>query len=175
MHRISAEVALCHSVAGMVRTCAGRIALVLVVSLLLSGCRASGNAAGHLDGRWQKTGASGLGEPDLLISEYLEFREDGQVVVLLHNGTPDRYWTIGLGRFTRKAPGQIELAGRCWKGYESFDCTRVYRLEVSGDHLVISAKNGSGQQVKYRRIGAVSDELPPTLAPPAPTPAPADG
>lgn len=175
MHSINVESSVCRAGNGSLLKYGGPIALVLIVILTLSGCSSpTENAAGRLEGRWQKTGASALGEPDLLISEYLEFREDGQVVVLLHDETPDQYWTVGLGHYVLRQPGQIELAGRCWKGYESFDCTRIYRLEVSNDRLTISTGDASGRQVEYRRTGNVSHELPPTLVPPAPTPLPAD-
>ncbi len=77
--------------------------------------------------------------------------------------------TVGTGRYVLTGAHRIDLEGRCWKGYESFPCTRAYHLDVSGDHLTLSAEDGSGGQVAYRRIGVVGRELPPTLAPPAMT------
>jgi len=143
--------------------------LLLFLVALLGACR-----DGTLDtdqailGRWQRVSLAGPGDPSELSAEYLEFQEAGSLLTLLKDEGTEMFWLIHTATYTVTSTGQMEVTGSCWKGWERSACSRTYSISLTGDELRITAD----REAVYLRIGGQSRELPPTLAPPIPSPTP---
>jgi hypothetical protein len=149
------------------------IAAVIGVALAGAGCARPAGEAAALLGRWQRVGQSGIYEPMALASEFIELRADGQVLILLWDQQPDEWWLVGSEAYSVPERGQLELTGWCWRGQERYSCTRRYRFTLDGDVLHVFEGEAGQSGVIYRRLGPPAAEIPPTLAPPMPTPLPA--
>ena len=143
--------------------------------MLSAGCTIlSGDPSQHILGRWQRVGQATLGDPlGSLASEYVEFRENGQLVSLLYDAGPNTFWTIHTNSYAFPQSGRIRIEGYCWRSRERFDCTGEYAFTLSGDRLWISEAGDANGRVEFRRAGAAGKEPPPTLVPPGPSPTPA--
>jgi len=118
-------------------------------------------------------GEATLGDPlGSLASDYVEFREEGQLITLLFDEGPNRFWTIHTSSYSFPESGRIEIQGYCWQGWERYECRGEYAYSLAGDRLRITEDQKANRQVEYRRVGALGPELPPTLAPPFPSPTP---
>jgi hypothetical protein len=139
---------------------------------LLAGCTLlAGDPSQQILGRWQRVGQATVGDPlGSLASEYVEFRQNGQLVSLLYDVGPDRFWTIHTNSFAFLENKRIRIEGYCWRSWERFDCTEEYRYTLSGDRLRISEDGDANGRVEFRRTGALEPEPPPTLVPPGPSP-----
>ena len=145
----------------------------MLLLLASSGCAAStADPASEILGRWQRVGQPGIGEPASLLSEYVEFRENGQLVMLLFDQGPGQFWTTGSERYALVSRDRVQVTGTCWQGWESYECSRVYGFALGGDTLRIFDGPQTERQVEYQRIGTIDKDLPPTLAPPFPSPTP---
>ena len=143
-----------------------------IVLLTVSGCvRSAAESTSQILGRWQRVGEPGLDEPSLF-AENVEFRQAGQLVILLWDKGPDKVWMIGQGQYELPAGDRIQFTGDCWRGYERYPCTRTYSLLLVGDSLRLSDDEQPPHQVAYKRAGAIGPDLPPTLAPPVASPTP---
>ncbi len=146
--------------------------VVFLLCLVLSSCAPSSDqVATRLPGRWQRVGESGPTEPNVFLS-HLEFRPDGRLIHLLWDQGPQQMWMIGSSQYAVLADNRLELTGDCWRGWERFTCTRTYAVALAGDILRISDEQDSHKMVTYQRFGDLSADLPPTLAPPFPSPTP---
>ena len=143
-----------------------------IMLLTVSSCvRSAAESTSQILGRWQMVGEPGLYEP-YLFAENVEFRQAGRLVILLWDKGPDKVWMIGQGQYELLTGNQIKFTGDCWRGYERYSCSRTYNLLLVGDSLRISDDENPPHQVEYRRAGAIGPKLPPTLAPPFPSPTP---
>jgi hypothetical protein len=142
--------------------------LLLLLSLaLLTACgKATSDLNQDILGKWQRVSPAGPGDPSELSAEYLEFRPDGVLLVLLKD--MDTFWWINSATYTITSSSRMQVTGSCWRGSERYSCARDYTLSLAGDELSLSADN----EAQYRRVGELSEELPPTLAPPLPSPTP---
>jgi hypothetical protein len=148
--------------------------LTLILSSLLVACggtfqigvEGADEASAGLLGRWQRVSPAGPGDPNELSSEYIEFREAGVLLTLLRDA--DAFWLIGSATYSLTTDDQLQVVGTCYKGWERYACTRTYAFTLAGDSLTIS---GDGL-AEYQRISALDPNLPPTLAPPFPSPTP---
>jgi hypothetical protein len=100
--------------------------------------------------------------------EYLEFRENGVLLTLIKSEGSEMFWLNNSATYTMTSSSQMQVAGSCWQGWERYACSRTYSIRLAGDKLWVLADN----QAEYRRIGELSRDLPPTLAPPFPSPTP---
>ncbi len=145
------------------------------LTMLLAAC--ANSTAGQermLEGRWHRAAEGFVSDPfQSLATEYLELRPQGLIVSLLFDQGPQTYWTTATGHYAVSGTDQITISGKCWQGSQSYACSKVYRFEMKGDDLTIFDTGDPAHQLDYRRAGAVSPALPPTLAPPAPSPTPA--
>ncbi len=153
-----------------------RLYLTLILSVLLVACggtfqvgvEATGEVSTDILGRWQRISLAGPGDPNEL-SEYVEFRESGVLLDLYWDEGANTFWLNRLATYSLTTTSQMDVVGTCYKGWERYTCTRTYTIELAGDSLKIS---GDGQ-AEYQRISGLSPDLPPTLAPPFPSPTPA--
>lgn len=150
----------------MPRLWLSRLVLLLTLALLTACARATSDVASDILGRWERISPAGPGDPSELSGEYLEFRQDGVLLVLLKD--MDTFWLINSATYTVLSYTEMQVAGSCWRGQERYACTRTYTLSLAGDKLSLSADN----QAEYRRVGELSEDLPPTLALPFPSPTP---
>jgi hypothetical protein len=146
--------------------CSWGLPLFLTLALLTACGRATSDVGQGILGRWQRISPVGPGDPSELSAEYLEFRQDGALLVLLKD--MDTFWWINSATYTVTSSAEMQVTGSCWQGWERYACTGTYTLRLSGDELRLSADN----EAEYHRIGGLSRELPPTLAPPLPSPTP---
>lgn len=123
-------------------------------------------------GRWQRVSETGMGEPDWLLSKFIEFRENGVIISLLHDLAPDEFWSTGTGEYRFGEQDQIYFAGNCWQSRQRYACTRLYRYSLDSDRLRISNESNT-LRVEFKRVSAIEMQPPPTLAPPFPSPMPA--
>ena len=146
-----------------------------ILLTLVAGCTLlAGDPSHRILGRWERVGQATTGDPlGSLASEYVEFREDGQLVSLLFDAGPDRFWTIHTNSYAFPERGRIRIEGHCWRSWERFDCTGEYSFALSGDHLRISEDGDANGRVEFRRTGELEPEPPPMLVPPGPSPTPA--
>ncbi len=152
-----------------------RLCLALILSSLLGACggtfqigvEAADEASTGILGRWQRISPAGPGDPNEL-SEYIEFRESGVLLSLLWDEGPNTSWLTRSATYSLPTASQLQVTGTCYKGWEVYTCTRIYAVVLAGDNLKISGD----QQAEYQRISGLSSDLPPTLAPPFPSPTP---
>jgi hypothetical protein len=146
-----------------------------ILLITVAGCTIlAGDPSQEILGRWQRVGQATVGDPlGSLASEYVEFRENGQLVSLLYDAGPDRFWTTRTNGYSFPERGRIRIEGHCWRSWERFDCTGEYSYALSGDHLRISEDGNADGQVEFRRSAALEPGPPPTLVPPGPSPTPA--
>ncbi len=151
----------------------------LLTMLLLSAMSVSGCANSRVDtesaiqGRWHRLGEPGVADPLLtLASEYIELRPTEVLVSLLFDPGSNTFWTATTGAYSVAEASQIVVQGKCWQGWQSYDCSRAYRLKIEGDSLTIFENENEQRSVKYKRMGAVSSDMPPTLVPPMPSATP---
>ncbi|MCI0625151.1 MAG: hypothetical protein L0387_26495 [Acidobacteria bacterium] len=143
--------------------------LLLGLATALGGYRdATRETAQALLGKWQRISPAGPGDPNELSAEHIEFREAGVLLTLIKDEGTDTFWLNNSATYTVTSSSQMLVAGTCWQGWERYACSRTYSIRLAGDHLTISADN----QAEYQRIGEPSLDLPPTLAPPFPSPTP---
>lgn len=140
--------------------------LLLTLALLTACARATSDVAQDILGKWQRVSPAGPGDPSELSGEFLEFRQDGVLLVLLKD--MDTFWLLNSATYTVTSSSQMQVVGSCWRGRERYSCTRTYTLSLARDELSLSADN----EAQYRRVGELSEEMPPTLAPPLPSPTP---
>jgi len=141
--------------------------LLFCLPLALSGCgRNAPEATSSITGRWQRLSESGPGGPHELTGDYLEFREDGDLLVLLNDN--GRFWLILTAAYTVTAAGQLDVSGTCWRSWEQFPCDGRYTVSLTGDQLTLSGE----REAHYRFIGAADPERPSELAPPFASPTP---
>lgn len=143
-----------------------------ILLALGSGAPAASPLTDQLLGRWQRVGEGYLPEP-YIAAEYVEFRPGGQLVELLWDSGPQRAWTINVSQYAVSFAGRVKLSGNCWRGWERYACTHTYTVLRLGDTLRVSDERDQQRAVQYRRVADLEPELPPTLAPPFPSPAPA--
>jgi hypothetical protein len=146
-----------------------RMMLALLLLALFSGCRnTTDKTAAALLGRWQRISPAGPGDPNELSIEYIEFRPEGVLLTLIRDGASDTFWLNNSAAYSLTTSSQMEVVGTCWQGWERYTCTRAYDIALAGDNLKITGD----QQAEYQRVGRLSATLPPTLAPPFPSPTP---
>ncbi len=148
--------------------------ILLGVAMALSGCAPSKTETEKsIQGRWQRIGAPNVHDPfQTLATEYIELRSNGVLVSLLADTAPQTFWTIATGAYSVPQVGQIIVHGKCWQGWQNYNCSRTYRFELNQDHLVIFDDAYEGRSVEYSRFGPAGVELRPTLAPPIPSATP---
>jgi hypothetical protein len=147
----------------------------LLLLVLLSACGAPARAEERILGRWQRVGEPGVGDPlGTLAAEYVEFREDGLLAVLLFDQGPGTFWTTRTGGYAFSDQARIEIKGTCWRGMQSYECLGNYGLVLDGDRLKIFEDSTIGRQVEFRRIAPLGRDAPPVLGPPMPSPTPAN-
>ena len=148
--------------------------ILLGAAIALGGCAPSkAEIEKSIQGRWQRVGEPNVHDPfQGLASEYIELRSNGVLVSLLADSAPRTFWTIATGAYSVPQVGQVIVQGKCWQGWQNYDCSRTYRFELNQDHLVIFDNADEGRSVEYTRFGPASAELPPTLAPPMPSATP---
>ncbi len=156
-----------------------RLAAALLILALTAGCAPAGGAA-SLQGRWHRLDTAqpgfvadplgSLAQPDIAL------RDQGLLAALLL-GSGNAFTTF-TGNYALVDASHIQIAGKCWQGYASSFCSRTYRFTLSGDHLtffgdgqVVAGAVANGQ-LDYQRTGPPAAALPPTLAPPGPSPTP---
>ncbi len=145
-----------------------RLCLTLLFSSLLTACIESPDGAtAKILGRWQRLSPAGPGDPNE-VSEYIEFRESGVLLSLLRDEGTNEFWLITSATYALTSANQLQVVGTCYKGWERYTCSRTYAIALAGDTLKISGD----QEAEYQRIGSLSPNLPPTLAPPMPSPTP---
>ena len=153
----------------LIDTLISAILLVALVSCL----GISEDPSQQILGRWQRVREVTLGDPlGSLASEYVEFREGGQLITLMYDKGPDTFWTTNKANFSFPESGRIEVQGFCWQGWERYDCSGEYSYTLSGDRLQIMEDQDPNSQAEYKRIGALDPDPPPTLVPPFATPTP---
>ena len=154
------------------RKCPHVVALVL--ALLLVGCaKLTLDRETAIQGRWHRIAEPNLHDPfQSLASEYIEFRPNGVLACLLFDQGPQLFWTTSTGEYVVSDTHQVTIKGKCWQGWQSYDCSRVYDIELKGDSLTIFDNDSQWRRVEYERVGAVSSDLPPRLVPPMPSATP---
>ena len=151
-----------------------RLCLALILSSFLVACggtfqigvEAADETSTGILGRWQRISPAGPGDPNELSAEYIEFREDGVLLTLFKDEGTDTFWLNNSAAYSLSTTRQMEVVGTCYKGWERYACSRTYDIVLAGDSLKVSGD----QQAEYQRIGGLSSDLPPTLAPPIPSP-----
>ncbi len=150
-----------------------QLALVGLAVFLAACANSTADQEHMLEGRWHRAAEGFVSDPlQSLATEYLELRPQGVFVSLLFDQGPQTYWTTALGHYAVSGT-EITISGKCWQGWQSYACSKVYRFELKGDDLTIFDTADPAHRIDYRRAGAVGRALPPTLAPPAPSPTPA--
>jgi hypothetical protein len=144
--------------------------LFFCLPLVLGGCGRDApetpSSPASIEGRWQRLGASGPGGPHELAGDYLEFREDGELLVLMNDN--GRFWLILTAAYRVTAPDQLDVSGTCWRSWENFPCDGRYTVNLFGDQLTLTGE----QEAHYRFISAADPERPSELAPPLASPTP---
>jgi hypothetical protein len=153
-----------------------RLYLTLLLSTLLVACggtfqigvEAADESSAAILGRWQRISQAGPGDPNELSLEYVEFRENGVLLTLIKDEGTGQFWLNNSASYAVTSVSQMQVVGTCYKGWERYACSRTYDIVLAGDRLKVSGD----QQAEYQRIGGLSPNLPPTLAPPFPSPTP---
>jgi len=154
-----------------------RLCLALILLSFLVACggtfqigvEAADEASTGILGRWQRISPAGPGDPNELSLEYIEFRENGVLLNLIKDEGTGQFWlNNNSATYSLPTASQMQVVGTCYKGWERYTCSRTYAIVLAGDNLKISGD----QQAEYQRISGLSSELPPTLAPPFPSPTP---
>jgi hypothetical protein len=150
------------------------LAVLLVWVILAAGCGNSpADRERSIQGRWHRVATTNVGDPfQTLASEYVEFHPNGVLASLLFDQAPQLFWTTMTGEYSVSDGDQIHIKGKCWQGWQSYDCSQTYRFDLKGDALAILDVEGEARYVAYERVGAVGSDLPPTLIPPMPSPTP---
>jgi hypothetical protein len=147
----------------------------LMLTILLAGCANSTvDRESAIQGRYRISGPNTgyVSDPfGSLAGEYFEFRPHGVVAGLIFDQGPQVFWTKTAGEYSVSDMDQITIKGKCWQGWQSYDCSQTYRFDLKGNSLIIFDK-GDERHAEYERIGDVSSDLPPTLIPPMPSATP---
>ena len=149
---------------------------LLLAGMLLAACgvtfqigvEAVDEARTGILGRWQRISPAGPGDPNELSLEYIEFRENGALLTLIKDEGTGQFWLNNSAAYSLTTVDQMQVIGTCYKGWDRYTCSRTYAIALAGDNLKVSGD----QQAEYERIGGLSPNLPPTLAPPFPSPTP---
>ena len=150
------------------------LTILLLSAMSLTGCANSRvDVENAIQGKWHRVGEPDVADPlQTLASEYIELRPAGVLVSLLFDPGARTFWTANTGAYSIAETSQIVVQGKCWQGWQSYDCSHAYHFEIEGDSLTISENGNEQRSVKYQRMGAVSTALPPTLMPPMPSATP---
>jgi hypothetical protein len=119
-----------------------------------------------IEGRWQRLSESGPGGPHEVAGDYLEFREDGELLVLMNDN--GRFWLLLTAAYTVTAPGQLDVSGTCWRSWDNFPCDGRYTVNLTGDQLTLTGE----REARYLYVGAAGPERPSELFPPVASPTP---
>jgi len=145
-------------------------ALLLV---LVSGCsKEAPESPQSVLGRWRVIDKSGINVPSSFFwftMDYVEFREDGTVLALMQ-WPPDIGSDIKLNttaEYSLVGERQIEFVGAC--RYQN-PCIGVYTATLKEDELQIFDAEG---RLELKWVGPPSEDLPPTVVGPSPSPTPA--
>ena len=145
--------------------------LGFLLLLFLAPLSACGHAAADaILGQWQRVSPAGPGDPNELSAEYIEFRPSGVLLTLIKDDNTGAFWLNNSATYTVTSASQLEVLGSCWRGWERYTCARTYRMRLAGagDELIVTGDN----EAAYWLIGELSRDVPPTLAPPFPSPTP---
>lgn len=147
---------------------------LIVLTILLSGCaNSTEDRESAFQGRWHRVAKTDVGDPfQTLASEYIEFHPNGVLASLLFDKGPQLFWTTMMGEYLVSDSDHVNIRGKCWQGWQSYDCSRMYRFELKGDTLTIFDNESEERLVAFERIRTVSSNLPPTLIPPMPSATP---
>jgi hypothetical protein len=94
---------------------------------------------------------------------------------LLFDQEPQVFWTTMTGEYQVIDADHLTIRGKCWRGWQSYQCSGIYRLDLRGDALAIYDREQEERYVAYERVGAIGSDVPPTLIPPMPSATPAGG
>ena len=147
--------------------------LPILLLTLLTGCSSgSTDASQRILGRWQVLDKQGINVPHSFfwaMMDDIEFREDGTVWGLL-KWPPNKGPDIRLNATAEYAlvdQDQIEFVGDC---RHQGACTGTYTVTWKGKELHIS---GDDATLRLQRVGPPSEDTPPEIEGPSPTPTPA--
>ena len=148
-----------------------------MLAVLLAGCAHSTvDRESAIQGRWHRISgpnAGDVGDPFFsLAGEYFEFRPHGVLARLLFDQGPQLFWTARMGEYLVSDTDQVTIKGKCWQGWQSYDCSQTYHFDLKGNRLTIFDSKSDERHVEYERVGSVSSDLPPTLIPPMPSATP---
>jgi hypothetical protein len=148
--------------------------ILLLSAMSLTGCTNSRvDTENAIQGKWHRVGEPNVADPlQTLASEYIELRPTGVLVSLLFDPGSQTFWTATTGAYSVAETSQIVVQGKCWQGWQSYDCSQAYRFKIRGDSLTIFENENEQRSVKYERMGAASTDLPPSLVPPMPSATP---
>ena len=158
----------------------GTLLAVALAAALLAGCAPS--IADHeraIQGRWRRVVPSPqlsgdfVGDPlGTLAADTFELRPGGVLLSLGIDEGSGWAWTTMTGEYAITAADQITVKGKCWQGWDSYDCSQAYGFDLKGDSLTITSSGPQAGQSSYTRVGAVSLTPPPTIVPPMPSATP---
>jgi hypothetical protein len=151
--------------------------VVLSILLVFSGCAPSATQiTDQLLGRWQRVAEGPYMDAPFPSAKYLEFRPDGQLVELDYDAKLQQAWMLDVRHYAIAPSGRVEIDGYCWRGSESFPCTRAYVATRTDNKLNFTDEQAQPQPmtIQYRRIADFEPELPPMAPLPfaSPTPVP---
>lgn len=150
----------------------------LGVAIVAAGCAApKPSTESAIQGRWRRDGqpyGAVLADPaGTLTAETFELRPGGVLAQLTVSEQSGQAWLLGSGQYVIAGADRMRITGKCWKGWESYACTETYGFKLEGDRLTVSDMTHSQIAETFTRVGPFGDGLPPTLAPPGPSPTPA--
>ncbi|MCP4524986.1 MAG: hypothetical protein GY833_03580 [Aestuariibacter sp.] len=145
----------------------------VLLSVVVSGCGEEATESPQsILGRWRVINNQGVSVPNSFFwftMDYVEFREDGTVWGLMQ-WPPDIGSDIRLNKtaeYSLVGERQIEFVGAC---RHQDPCTGIYTATLKGDELQIFDTEG---RLELKLVGPPSEDLPPTVVGPSPSPTPA--